>query len=94
MATEFTELGEKVLNRGDCECVSCCDGEHPGSCKDCAGWGELSDDESDCEHCEGTGICPVCNGDSRQAEVDMVEFKKASIVATRLIAKKISARWC
>lgn len=45
-----------------CECVSCCDGEHAGFCMECAGWGS-NNEESICSHCEGTGTCPVCNGD-------------------------------
>lgn len=43
-----------------CECVECCDGEHAGFCAGCAGWGE--EEGNQCEKCEGTGVCPKCNG--------------------------------
>ncbi len=43
-----------------CECVVCCDGEHAGYCRDCAGWGERGGIE--CEKCHGDGVCTVCNG--------------------------------
>lgn len=45
-----------------CECLKCCDGEHVGSCRECAGWGE-SDCEP-CEYCDRTGVCPKCHGGS------------------------------
>lgn len=44
-----------------CECIDCCDGEHPGSCKECAGWASNNKEEV-CSHCEGEGSCPICNG--------------------------------
>lgn len=43
-----------------CECVLCCDGEHAGSCKECAGWGSNNEEDS-CSYCAGTGDCPVCH---------------------------------
>lgn len=48
-----------------CECVECCDGEHPGCCRDCAGWGDQLGGaglDYPCEHCDGTGVCPECGG--------------------------------
>ena len=55
-----------------CECVQCCDGEHPGKCKECAGWGE--EDGEPCAYCDGDGVCPVCDGESDpmldESEVD------------------------
>lgn len=44
-----------------CECIRCCAGEHPGDCKECAGWAS-NERERECGHCEGTGQCPVCHG--------------------------------
>lgn len=59
-----------------CECVQCCDGEHSGRCKECAGWGDRIDDAvpdgditRDCEYCNGTGTCPVCEGASEPEEI-------------------------
>mgnify|MGYP001296101560 CR=1 FL=1 len=43
-----------------CECLLCCDGDHPGRCRECAGWGER--DGEHCERCDGGGLCPVCDG--------------------------------
>jgi hypothetical protein len=53
-----------MAKRATCECVQCCDGEHAGSCKECAGWGDRSTEEITgiCNSCNGTGICPRCNG--------------------------------
>ncbi len=45
----------------ECECVECCDGEHAGFCKDCAGWGS-NDEEETCSRCHGDGICSMCDG--------------------------------
>lgn len=48
-----------------CECVQCCDGEHPGCCKECAGWGDRLDGpglDMRCVYCDGTGVCPKCDG--------------------------------
>lgn len=44
-----------------CECQLCCDGEHPGDCRECAGWGSC--DGEHCQHCDGIGDCPECNGE-------------------------------
>jgi hypothetical protein len=52
-----------------CECVSCCDGEHPGECMECAGWGENSR-EDPCSYCDGSGDCPKCNGANRPEATD------------------------
>lgn len=57
-----------------CECVVCCDGEHPGYCRNCAGWGEV--DGKPCDYCAGdldisgrpSGICPKCRGDWEKPE--------------------------
>lgn len=46
-----------------CECVLCCDGEHPGECKECAGWGEAGGEP--CDYCNETGVCPECAGAGR-----------------------------
>lgn len=48
--------------RGQCECVECCNGEHAGQCKECAGWGYGETDDELCEHCNGEGTCPRCDG--------------------------------
>lgn len=51
---------------GRCECEMCCNGEHPGKCKECAGCCEI--DGRPCKycydpmHCGSTGVCPKCNG--------------------------------
>ena len=47
-----------------CECEVCCDGDHPGECKECAGWGEVAG--TPCDHCDGEGLCPVCRGAAGQ----------------------------
>lgn len=55
-----------------CECVTCCDGEHAGRCKRCAGWGEI--DGKRCTYCDKDigwpGVCPVCDGASAPEECD------------------------
>jgi hypothetical protein len=51
----------------DCECWSCCDGEHAGCCRECAGW--CATDGEDCKHCEATGNCPKCDGDCSGQEL-------------------------
>jgi len=43
-----------------CECEQCCNGDHAGRCVECGGWAQYEGDR--CGHCEGTGICPVCDG--------------------------------
>jgi hypothetical protein len=52
-----------------CECVKCCNGEHPGECNKCGGYAE---DEAGvpCEHCGATGICPVCKGANLPPQTD------------------------
>lgn len=45
-----------------CECVECCEGEHAGDCRECAGWGSVG--SKPCEYCSSTGICPICKGAS------------------------------
>ena len=45
-----------------CECVTCCNGDHPGACRNCAGWGSHNE-ENPCSHCNGSGTCPVCAGE-------------------------------
>jgi hypothetical protein len=47
-----------------CECVICCDGEHAGECKHCAGWGDrlTGSGIKTCNHCGGSGICQICHG--------------------------------
>lgn len=47
-----------------CECTSCCDGEHAGRCRECAGWGDRIGEDGivTCEYCDGTGDCPKCLG--------------------------------
>lgn len=64
MARRLEAMGNhEYLPRVDskpCECVLCCDGEHAGDCRDCAGWGES--DGVFCEKCNGEGTCPVCAG--------------------------------
>ena len=54
-------------SEGPCECVSCCNGEHPGDCAECAGWG-ANNEEAVCSHCDGTGICPICEGTSASSD--------------------------
>lgn len=44
-----------------CECNTCCNGEHPGACRECAGWGS-NNEENPCSYCLGDGTCPVCAG--------------------------------
>lgn len=51
-----------------CECEECCDGEHPGECRECAGWGECGGEP--CAHCNHTGDCPKCHGAKRPADKD------------------------
>lgn len=51
-----------------CECMICCKGEHAGECYKCAGWGDHVDSGDNCEHCDGSGICPKCRGRSRDVE--------------------------
>jgi hypothetical protein len=46
-----------------CECVSCCNGDHPGWCRECAGWGDVGGEP--CDHCAGSGDCPVCMGGNK-----------------------------
>jgi hypothetical protein len=47
--------------------MQCCNGEHPGDCIKCAGWGDAPDARTSsgfrwCSYCGGTGACPKCNG--------------------------------
>lgn len=53
-----------------CECVTCCDGEHAGDCRECAGWGHRISDDGivSCDYCYGSGVCPKCNGESKPDE--------------------------
>ena len=68
---------QSAMGNGEepCECVQCCDGEHAGSCMECAGWGDRIDDEvpedqhsRDCDYCGRTGVCPVCRGASSPSD--------------------------
>ena len=54
-------LEEKRMSM--CECRECCEGEHPGCCIECAGWG-ANNDEAECSYCGGSGICPTCHGET------------------------------
>ncbi len=45
----------------DCECFVCCEGEHVGRCRECAGWGDYCDTQ-DREHCSPDGVCTYCYG--------------------------------
>jgi hypothetical protein len=57
-----------------CECVTCCNGEHAGFCRECAGWRDRIDDSEEgfsmCEYCDGEGICPKCQGANIPPEND------------------------
>lgn len=56
-----------------CACEICCNGEHLGSCRECAGWGDRIEDEGiiPCAWCDGTGVCPECNGDAAKHNADL-----------------------
>lgn len=60
----------KAYFRETCECVECCNGEHPGFCRECVGWGDWITDDGivDCDYCFGTGTCPKCDGACRKDE--------------------------
>lgn len=60
-----------------CECIQCCDGEHAGFCKECAGWGS-NDEEIQCSRCEGTGTCPICDGDELPSAIALSSSSTAN----------------
>lgn len=54
-----------MTERERCECETCCNGEHAGYCKNCAGWGEYTHEDGvsrRCEVCDGDGVCIKCGG--------------------------------
>ena len=79
----------KGEGRNEENCPKCEDGKLKGKCSNCEGSGEAQNDfrkKTECEVCDGRGICPLCKGGGK-ADLRCTECKGRGIIFSTMRAE-------